>query len=211
MYPNPQDAVPLPPHPDLEQYRKRAKELLKAAKAGPDAIRAWAVAWVGHPPLALPRPPRLRPARRWPPRAPGHRLRTRAARPGRHALPGAVRPRPRARLRELAQARAPHRSRHRRRPAPLRVRARGRRDRERQPARTRAAPRRPSAPRARTLRARPQLDPPPLHLRQRRREFTARRRRPTSSPSPARCSTPARKWMPKRTSTAEAPRRWHSP
>ena len=34
MYPNPQDAVPLPPHPDLEQYRKRAKELVKASRAG---------------------------------------------------------------------------------------------------------------------------------------------------------------------------------
>ena len=46
MYPNPQDAVPLPPHPDLEQYRKRAKELVKAGRAGDDALRAWAVAWV---------------------------------------------------------------------------------------------------------------------------------------------------------------------
>ena len=46
MYPNPQDAVPLPPRPDLEQYRKRAKELLKAASAGDEAVRAWATAWV---------------------------------------------------------------------------------------------------------------------------------------------------------------------
>ena len=46
MYPNPQDAVPLPPHPDLEQYRKRAKELVKASRAGEDAIRAWATEWV---------------------------------------------------------------------------------------------------------------------------------------------------------------------
>ena len=46
MYPNPQDAVPLPPHPDLEQYRKRAKELLRAAREGGDAIRAWAARWV---------------------------------------------------------------------------------------------------------------------------------------------------------------------
>ena len=46
MYPNPQDAVPLPPHPDLEQHRKRAKELVKAGRTGDDAIRAWAAAWV---------------------------------------------------------------------------------------------------------------------------------------------------------------------
>jgi hypothetical protein len=46
MYPNPQDAVPLPPQPDLEQYRKRAKELARAARAGEDAIRAWAARWV---------------------------------------------------------------------------------------------------------------------------------------------------------------------
>jgi hypothetical protein len=47
VYPNPQDAVPLPPRPDLEQYRKRAKELVKAGRAGEDAIRAWAARWVG--------------------------------------------------------------------------------------------------------------------------------------------------------------------
>ena len=46
MYPNPQDAVPLPPRPDLEQYRKRAKELVKACRAGGDAITAWATTWV---------------------------------------------------------------------------------------------------------------------------------------------------------------------
>ena len=46
MYPNPQDAVPLPPHPDLEQYRKRARELVKACRAGSDAIQDWAVEWV---------------------------------------------------------------------------------------------------------------------------------------------------------------------
>jgi hypothetical protein len=46
MYPNPQDAVPLPPKPDLEQYRKRAKELARAARTGNDAIGAWATRWV---------------------------------------------------------------------------------------------------------------------------------------------------------------------
>ncbi len=46
MYPNPQDAVPLPPHPDLEQYRKRAKDVVKACRTGGDAIHAWATRWV---------------------------------------------------------------------------------------------------------------------------------------------------------------------
>ncbi|HEU4829351.1 MAG TPA: ankyrin repeat domain-containing protein [Gemmatimonadales bacterium] len=46
MYPNPQDAVPLPPRPDLEQYRRRAKELVKACRSGGDAIHAWATQWV---------------------------------------------------------------------------------------------------------------------------------------------------------------------
>ena len=46
MYPNPQDAVPLPPRPDLGQYRKRAKELARAARIGGDAIGAWAAGWV---------------------------------------------------------------------------------------------------------------------------------------------------------------------
>ncbi len=46
MYPNPQDILPLPAHPDLEHYRKRAKELAKACRSGNDAVRAWAVQWV---------------------------------------------------------------------------------------------------------------------------------------------------------------------
>jgi ankyrin repeat protein len=44
MFPNPQDALPLPLHPDLEQYKKRAKDLVKACKS--DAIRAWAEEWL---------------------------------------------------------------------------------------------------------------------------------------------------------------------
>lgn len=47
MYPNPQDVLPLPPHPDLHHYRKRAKDLVKACSSGDHAaIRAWAVRWV---------------------------------------------------------------------------------------------------------------------------------------------------------------------
>ena len=47
MFPNPQDALPLPPSPSLEQYKKLAKDLVKACKsADPRAIRAWAVRWI---------------------------------------------------------------------------------------------------------------------------------------------------------------------
>lgn len=47
MYPNPQAALPLPAKPNLEQYRKRAKDLVRACRSGePNAIRAWAVAWI---------------------------------------------------------------------------------------------------------------------------------------------------------------------
>jgi ankyrin repeat protein len=41
------DTLPLPPRPDLEQYRKRAKELVAVAKTGDtDRIRAWASDWL---------------------------------------------------------------------------------------------------------------------------------------------------------------------
>ena len=47
MFPNPQDALPLPLRPSLEQYRKLAKDLVKACKSGdPDGIGAWADRWV---------------------------------------------------------------------------------------------------------------------------------------------------------------------
>ena len=47
MYPNPQDVLPLPPRPNLEQYKKQAKDLVKACKSGtPDAIREWVVNWL---------------------------------------------------------------------------------------------------------------------------------------------------------------------
>ena len=32
MFPNPQDALPLPPQPSIERYKKIAKELVKACK-----------------------------------------------------------------------------------------------------------------------------------------------------------------------------------
>lgn len=47
MFPNPQDALPLPQRPNLEQYKKLAKDLLKAAKSiDHDAIRVWASRWI---------------------------------------------------------------------------------------------------------------------------------------------------------------------
>src|SRR5439155_16364810 len=42
------DTLPLPPRPSLEQYRKRAKGLVAAAKSrDPDAVRIWASDWLG--------------------------------------------------------------------------------------------------------------------------------------------------------------------
>jgi hypothetical protein len=47
MYPNPARVLPLPPRPNLEQYKKQAKDLVKACKSGDrGAIRAWAAAWL---------------------------------------------------------------------------------------------------------------------------------------------------------------------
>jgi len=41
------DALPLPPHPNLEQYKKQAKELLKACKLpDPQALSAWVTQWL---------------------------------------------------------------------------------------------------------------------------------------------------------------------
>ncbi len=43
------DALPLPPRPNLEQYKKLAKELLQAGNSGePDGIRHWASRWPQH-------------------------------------------------------------------------------------------------------------------------------------------------------------------
>jgi ankyrin repeat protein len=47
MYPNPQEALPLSPRPNLEHYRKLAKDLVNACRSGePTAIRAWAIRWI---------------------------------------------------------------------------------------------------------------------------------------------------------------------
>jgi hypothetical protein len=47
MYPNPQEVLPLTPRPNLEQYRKLAKNLVKACRSSDaDAVRVWANTWV---------------------------------------------------------------------------------------------------------------------------------------------------------------------
>jgi ankyrin repeat protein len=46
------DAIPLPPRPDLDQYKKLAKELLRASAApiaedaAPDAVHTWTLRWL---------------------------------------------------------------------------------------------------------------------------------------------------------------------
>lgn len=47
MFPNPHDALPLPPRPSIEHYKKRAKDLLKAAcPPEPAALLTWAADWI---------------------------------------------------------------------------------------------------------------------------------------------------------------------
>ncbi len=43
------DAIPLAPRPSLEQYRKQAKDLIKACRAGNlITVRAWATDWISR-------------------------------------------------------------------------------------------------------------------------------------------------------------------
>ena len=61
MYPNPQDALPLPSRPDVEQYKKLAKDLVKSCKSGdPAAIRLWAEQWIEKLAALLRKPKTLR-------------------------------------------------------------------------------------------------------------------------------------------------------
>ena len=47
MFPNPQEALPLPRRPNLEQYKKQARDLVNACRSGDaTAIGAWAKQWV---------------------------------------------------------------------------------------------------------------------------------------------------------------------
>ena len=45
MYPNPQEALPLTPRPNLEHYRKLAKDLVKAVQVR----QRHGHSWLGHP------------------------------------------------------------------------------------------------------------------------------------------------------------------
>ncbi|HTU34420.1 MAG TPA: hypothetical protein VMF66_11520, partial [Candidatus Acidoferrum sp.] len=48
MFPNPQDSLPLPPRPNIDRYKKLAKELVKACKtSNADVLREWASDWIG--------------------------------------------------------------------------------------------------------------------------------------------------------------------
>jgi ankyrin repeat protein len=63
MYPNPQEALPLTPRPNLEQYRKLAKDLVKACKSSDAAaIRAWAIRWIDRLSTSQHRPKTLQTA-----------------------------------------------------------------------------------------------------------------------------------------------------
>ena len=49
MFPNPQAAVALPPRPNLEQYKKLAKDLVKACKGeNPRGLQEWASEWIDN-------------------------------------------------------------------------------------------------------------------------------------------------------------------
>lgn len=47
MFPNPQDAIPLPPRPSVERYKRLAKELVRVCKTeNPKALHEWASGWI---------------------------------------------------------------------------------------------------------------------------------------------------------------------
>src|SRR5678816_3948365 len=47
MFPNPQEALPLPTRPNVEQYKRLAKDLARACKSGdPSSVRSWAMRWI---------------------------------------------------------------------------------------------------------------------------------------------------------------------
>ena len=63
MFPNPQSALPLPARPNLEQYKKLAKELVKACKSADErGLEAWTEQWLES--LARTLGPELKPNQR---------------------------------------------------------------------------------------------------------------------------------------------------
>jgi ankyrin repeat protein len=46
MFPNAQDALPLPQRPNIERYKNLAKDLIKACRSDDDAVVDWAEKWV---------------------------------------------------------------------------------------------------------------------------------------------------------------------
>jgi hypothetical protein len=98
------DALPLPPHPSLQQYKKRAKELVKICKSGdPDALHAWVKVWIEslvklyRLDISLPRDAH----RAYTPAEIGYHVERAAARIGKHLNAGQ---RPSRRVCTLAQA-----------------------------------------------------------------------------------------------------------
>jgi ankyrin repeat protein len=61
MYPNPQEALPLTQRPNLEHYRKLAKDLVKACRSNEaESVRAWALRWIDRLAESQHRPKTLR-------------------------------------------------------------------------------------------------------------------------------------------------------
>ena len=193
------DALPLPPRPNLEQYKKLAKDLQHACKSGdPGAIRDWAVRWVetlarlqgarAHARRSTARsivkPERIE--QRW------QKFQKTNERAGAvHAGRRAVLRRARARLRELAEVRQARRSAGACQLAGLEVRSGGRRDRQRRLATLGKLLQRESGARAGTFDARTSLDPAALRLGERRRGLPPEDAEEHRRDHESCCSTPA--------------------
>ena len=142
------DTLPLPPRPNLDQYKKRAKSLVAAAHSDdPNAVRRWATEWIESLVACSASPPSEFVRTQYGPRRHAHR---RASGGQSAARPIASRSSDAQFL--IAEAHGfenwaafaqPHRRRCRPRSARRRVRARRRRNRDR---RSRDAGRRSSAP-----------------------------------------------------------------
>ena len=169
MFLNPHDALPLPPRPNLEHYKKRAKDLVKAChSSNPAAIRNWAAAWIDslvrlvrprhHSPTPSPHRPLDRSARK---------IRSRKLIRDLHSCHRPIHHRPRPWIRELAPVREPsHRHRPRQFPdQPLRTSSR--RHRHRRPRHTRRIASAKFGLDSHPFHAPPSRHAAALHLRQR--------------------------------------------